>query len=92
MNIINNSNIYFIYVFLFFASLLIIYASHDYLYPGLISAECFVILCFNHFYNDYTIDNVKFNNSAYIKEVIELQWLFILMLLCHLKFYYITTK
>jgi hypothetical protein len=82
----------YIYIYLFFATLTCILVVYDYYYVYLIFICCMVIVLFNHFYTDYENNLEEYDKSRYVHEVIDNQWIWMLILLCHIKFCFITIK
>jgi hypothetical protein len=80
----------YVYMYLFCVTYLSIFIVNDYYYLYLIFIDCIIIMTFNHFYNDYTKSDVYKNK--YIHEIIDNQWLWMLVLCCHIKFCIMTIK
>ena len=78
----------YIYCYLFFVTALAIIVVNDYYYLYLIFIDCLIVLLFKHFYFNY--EDSKYNK--YVNEIIDNQWLWMLILSCHIKFCFLTIK
>jgi len=61
---------------------------NDYYYLYLIFIDCLIVLIFKHFYFDY--EDKYF--SKHVNEIIDNQWIWMLILCCHVKFCFLTIK
>jgi hypothetical protein len=86
-----NIHFNYIYCYLFCATFMSIILVNDYYYLYLIFIDCLVVLLFKHFYFDYTKFESKYK-SRYVYEIIDNQWLWMLILCCHIKFCFLTIK
>jgi hypothetical protein len=78
----------YVYSYLFVVTALAIILVNDYYYLYLIFIDCLVVLLFKHFYFNY--EDSKYNK--YVNEIIDNQWLWMLILSCHIKFCFLTIK
>lgn len=79
----------YIYYYLFFVTATAIILVNDYYYLYLIFIDCLIVLLFKHFYFNY--EDSKYKNK-YVNEIIDNQWLWMLILSCHIKFCFLTIK
>lgn len=80
----------YVYMYLFCVTYMSIFLVNDYYYLYLIFIDCIIVMTFNHFYNDYT--NCDVYKNKYVHEIIENQWIWMLVLCCHIKFCIMTIK
>ena len=81
----------YIYIYLFCVTYFCIFMVNDYYYLYLIFIDCLIVMAFNHFYNDYDT-KLDIYETKYVHEIIDNQWLWMLILCCHVKFCFMTIK
>ena len=81
----------YIYIYLFSVTATAITLINDYYYLYLIFINCMVILAFKHFYNDYDCKLDKYEDK-FTHEVVDNQWIWMLVLCCHIRFCFMTIK
>ena len=80
----------FIYIYLFLVTFLCIALVNDYYYLYLIFIDCMIVLAFKHFYFEYGVTEEC--ESKFVHEVVDNQWIWMLVLCCHIKFCFMTIK
>lgn len=78
-----------IYIYFFCVTFIAILSVKDYYYLYLIFIDCLIVMLFKHFYFEY--NDPKYKNK-YVNEIIDNQWLWMLILCCHIKFCFLTIK
>ena len=81
----------YIYMYLFFATFFAITVVNDYYYLYSIFISCLLVMTLKHYINDYDT-KLEIYKNKYVHEIIDNQWLWLLILCCHIKFCFMTVK